>query len=40
MKLNREKICQVIGYFEWKAERKILLKELFALVYLADHYHL
>jgi hypothetical protein len=39
-KLNKEKICQAIGYFEWKVGRKIPLKELFALVYLADRYHL
>jgi len=38
--LNREKIKQVIEYLEWRAGRKILLKELFALIYLADRYHL
>lgn len=38
--LNREKIKQIIEYLEWKAGRKIPLKELFALIYLADRYHL
>lgn len=38
--LNREKIKQVIEYLEWKAGRKIPLKVLFALIYLADRYHL
>lgn len=38
--LNREKIQQVIAYLEWKAGRKIPLKILFALIYLADRSHL
>ena len=38
--LNREQIHQVIQYLEWKVGRRLPLKILFALIYLADRYHL
>ena len=38
--LNREQIQQVIAYLEWKAGMRLPLKILFALIYLADRYHL
>lgn len=38
--LNREQIQEVIQYLEWKAGMRLPLKILFALIYLADRYHL
>ena len=38
--LNREQIMQAIAYLEWKAGQKLPLKALFALIYLADRWHL
>ena len=37
---NIGKIQQVIAYLEWKAGMRLPLKTLFALIYLADRYHL
>lgn len=37
---NKEQIKQVIAYLEWKAGKRLPLKTLFALIYLADRYHL
>ena len=37
---NREQIQQAIAYLEWKAGMRLPLKTLFALIYLADRYHL
>ena len=37
---NLEQIQQVIAYLEWKAGMRLPLKTLFALIYLADRYHL
>ena len=37
---NLEQIQQVIAYLEWKAGMRLPLKILFALIYLADRYHL
>ena len=39
-KLNRGQIGQAIQYLEWKVGTKLPLKILFALIYLADRYHL
>ena len=38
--LNRKQIQEVIQYLEWKAGMRLPLKTLFALIYLADRYHL
>lgn len=38
--LNREQIQEVIQYLEWKVRMRLPLKILFALIYLADRYHL
>ena len=38
--LDREKTQQVLSYLRWRAGRELSLKEIFALVYLADRYHL
>ena len=38
--LTREQIQEVIQYLEWKVEMRLPLKILFALIYLADQYHL
>ena len=38
--INKEQIQQVIDYLEWKAGKKLPLKILFALIYLADRAHL
>ena len=37
---NLGQIQQVIAYLEWKAGMRLPLKTLFALIYLADRYHL
>lgn len=38
--LNREQIQEVIQHLEWKVGMRLPLKILFALIYLADRYHL
>ena len=38
--MDREQIKQVIQYLEWRAGMELPLKTLFALIYLADRYHL
>ena len=39
-KLDGEKIEQMLNYLKWKTGKELSLKEIFALVYLADRYHL
>ena len=38
--LNREQIQEAIAYLEWKTGMRLPLKTLFALIYLANRYHL